>query len=133
MFEMDDADRWPEEHPNVMAVLVDRPPVGSDWRSQDGWGRIFKAGFAHGVSRAKGWKRSAPGAGTRASGGESYGCQLLMSSDGQSDFVLARRPEAKIQRLSSRLERPRIERRSTATMIRPPERASATREAPKGK
>jgi len=40
-----DADRWVDQHPNVTVVLPDRPPPGTDWRAQHGYGWILKAWF----------------------------------------------------------------------------------------
>jgi hypothetical protein len=60
---MDEADRWQEQHPNVMVVLADQPAAGTDWRDQDGWGWIFKAWFRTWSESRKDGRLSGPRAG----------------------------------------------------------------------
>ena len=98
---MGEADRWQEQHPNVMVVLADEPAAGSDWRDQDGWGWIFKVWFrtrgesrqAWEAIRAEGWEPEPKVWGRKVRVGVSDG------HDGQrlADFVLARWPEVRIQ------------------------------------
>jgi hypothetical protein len=96
---MHEADRWQEQHPNVMVVLADKP-VG-DWRDQEGWGWIFKAWFrsraesrrAREAIEVEGWEIDA------WSWRRKVRVEVNDGHDGQrlADFVLARWPDARIQ------------------------------------
>jgi hypothetical protein len=99
LIDMDDADRWQDEHPNVTVVLAERPPPAADWRAQAGHGWIVKVWFrtwsesreALRAIRAEGWKPKFWGRKLRAAVTDGYDGQRL------ADFVLASWPDARIQ------------------------------------
>jgi hypothetical protein len=92
---------WSKEYPNAQTSvgLADSPSVGEDWRTQTGWGWIFKVWFrtwrqswqALQALRAEGWEPSFWGRKLRVSIEDGYEGQRLI------DFVLARWPDARIQ------------------------------------
>jgi hypothetical protein len=97
--EMDKADVWQQENPNVMVVLADEPAPGTDWRAQEGWGWIFKAWFrtwgearqARAAIRAEGWEPEFWGRKLRVGVADGHDGQRL------ADFVIARWPNVRIQ------------------------------------
>jgi hypothetical protein len=87
--------RWLDEHPQVKVVLPDRPE--GDWRSEEGYGWIFKVWFqtwsqswaARNALREAGWDAKYWGRKVRVTPSDGYDGEKL------TEFVLSRWPKVR--------------------------------------